>query len=374
MTRIKQFGPSILEANLGARLVRANMVPRSATPPIQWRKFCKNGDAPSAQFVNLLHEATNQAVVHRTRQLFWAAGAKSMLASTSSSRARYRFAFRTSTYMHSLMAFVTMQPPTSANGGLNSYVRLKVFSDTAEATAVATVDFYYGSSPLGTAALGITGWSVAKTVALPVTGLSPNTDYYGTFYDEQGCRLQTATVIEMQSMTEGNDGYLPQSLNQDSEVLSVYRQEVATIQKQLWKYSGAHVFNWTVDDGSTPLTFNGIAATNIIDQSSTTISANTPGLTLDMRHKDRLMQPSGVPVIMKVFADEPYGTVYLKDSAGATVASLTGWGATPSWRSVTFNLPATLAKYDLHAAENLGAGDGTTPFHLYAAACWEYEA
>lgn len=371
-TRRNQFGDSVDINNLGAGLVRAFPAGRSASPPIQWRKFCLNGVAASAQFQNLLNEATNQAVVQRTRQLFTAACRPDLytFAAGSASRASFRFAFRTGTYHSRLHAFVTMQPPRAANGNSPSYVRLKIFSDTAEATAVTTTDFYYGASPQGVGVINASGYRVAKTVSLPVVGLSPNTNYYACFYEQDYGSLQTATVIEMQSMTEHFDGYLPTNLNQDSEVVSTYREKIATIQKNLWKNSGRSLINWTVADGTAPLTRTSATAINIVDGTSTAVSVSTPGYTLDMRYKTRVSQ-STIPGVIKVFGKgsvATIGSVTLKDSTGATLATVSGFGTTASWLSTTFNMPSTLSKYDLHFSSN-----GANTFSLYAVSIYEFE-
>jgi hypothetical protein len=371
--RESRFGTPLLPAELGARLVRALPSTRAATSPIEWRKFCLNGTAPSAQFQNLLHEATNNAVVHRTRQIFWGGSPTALLSSAAASRARYRFAFRTSTYHNNLKVIVVTQPPESTYASSASYVRLKIFSDATETTVAATVDFHHGASPGGSAST-VYGWNYAKITGGYVTGLTPNTDYYGTFYDENNARLQTATVIETQSMTEHIDGYLPTSLNQDSEVLSVYREKVATIQKELWKNSGSHVLNWTVDNGTSPITRTSTTAINIVDNSSTSVSASTPGYTIDMRNKTRRSE-DGVPCVMKAFgkmaSGSNKGAVYLVDSAGNTVDVIFDlWGATPQWQSTSFTIPATLDKYDLRFSRGSTA-DAGNPFSLYAVSIYE---
>jgi hypothetical protein len=377
MTRARPFGVPILRGDLAARLVRANPAPVNTPPPIEWRKFALNGYPASAQFQNKLNEAANQAVTLMPRQLFFVAGRNSgVVSSTPSERARYRFAFRTGPYHHQLLAFVTMQPPGVAYGGYASYARLKIFSDTAEATAVATVDFYYGPNPGGVDYV-CTGWNYAKTVTLPVDGLSANTNYYACFYDELGVRIQTATVIELQSMTQSNSGYLPQSITNDSEVVSTYRANVAAIQKATWKSCGATLLNWTVDDGTVPLTTTSATATNVIDNSSTTISASTPGFTWDLTGSDRISQGGVIPCVMNVFASFSSaalnGAVYLKDSSGATVTSITGaWssGTGAHWESVAFDLPASADKYDLMFARPSSPGT----FSLHSVSIYPYES
>lgn len=377
MTREKQSGPSLLPAVVGARLARSNFIPKTAIPPIEWNKFCLNDYAPSAQFQNQLHEATNQAVLHRTRQLFWSCSNAFHMPSpaVSASVDRYRFAFRTTSYHNAVVAFVTMQPPHGSPGGNSpSYGRLRIYSDISETTAVATLDFNYGASPVGLGGVA-RGWSHARTIMLTTLALSPDTNYYAKFTDEAYGRIQAATVIETQSMTRHLDGYLPTNLTQDSEVLSLYREKVATIQKNLWKNAGPMLLSWTRADGTSPRTTSSLTATNIIDASSTAVSAATPGFTLDERNKDRVMQSSGIPCVMKAYgqmtaATAGGGTVYIKNSAGATVASIpNAWTTTASWQSVSFNLPATSDKYDLHFATH----DVANAFKLYAVSIWEYE-
>jgi hypothetical protein len=48
------------------------------------------------------------------------------------------------------------------------------------------------------------------------------------------------------------------------------------------------------------------------------------------------------------------------------VATISGI-KTEGWYSTTANLPATLAKYDLHYE-----GDGTNTFSFYACSCYSY--
>jgi hypothetical protein len=378
MTRVRPFGLPILRQDVAARLVRASPAPVNTPPPIEWRKFCLNGYPASAQFQNKLNEAANQAVTLMPRQLFWVAG-RNTPAKTSfaTERARYRFAFRTGPYHHQLLAFVAMQPPETTYGASPSYARLKIFSDVSEATTVATVDFLCGANPGGTVNYLTTGWAYTRTVTLPVDGLSANTDYYACFYDELGARIQCTTVIELQSMTQSNSGYLPQSITNDSEVVSTYRANVAAIQKATWKSCGATLLNWTADYGTVPITIASATATNIIDGTSTTISTSTPGFTLDLTGSDRVSQSTGIPCVMKVFATKTAdaaldGTVYLKNSAGSTVASVANqWAVgTTKWAaSSVFYMPASSDKYDIQFNR---AATGT--FQVYAVSIYPYEA
>ena len=374
MPRLKIPGSSLTPGTVGPRQVRGNPASKSASPPIQVRQYCINGYPPSAQYWNQLNEATNQAALYRAKQVFHATGrvgigGAGIESSTASGRNRWRFAFTTGPYTTRLMAMAALAPPDSGFG-VASAGRLRIYSDATESTTVDTAWFYYGANPGGTSAS--TGWQHVRVQLLPIEGLTANTAYYGLWDDQVYGRLISATVFELPSLTEGISGYLPQSLNADSEVLDVYRENVATVQKAIWKQQGSHLICWTVNVQSSPFTIASATPTNLVDGTSTTYSSSIPGFTLDMQYRDRLSQTSGVPVTLKVCASQSSGAtgrVYLKDSTGATVLSITdGWTASAAWQSTTGYLPATEDKYYLVADNNSG---GT--LSVYAVSLYEYE-
>lgn len=118
-----------------------------------------------------------------------------------------------------------------------------------------------------------------------------------------------------------------------------------------------------------------MAFKNFIDDTSTTVSANTPGKTLDMRNRTTLSR-SGVPVRFKVFATNSVagdtGVVKLVDENGADVlvVAVTGGGSTNldthgAWYATDGLLPATLAKYDVHYGGNISGTLVVKEFCLY---------
>lgn len=390
MPRKKPFGDRILTAGLGPRLQKHIAAATTVVPPIQRGRYTRNGQFPDVALINAMNEQTNQGVLYRTKEVARfvgpvaaaTAGALSngiiqSRSAASGDRERWRFAFHTGKYAHAIRATVALVPQSSfANG--NSYARLDVYSDTAEATLVDTVNFNHGAETGGVSGTSA-GWDHVKIVTMYLD-VSPDTDYYGRFNDVDGGRMLAASVCEMSSMTEHFTGYLPQNIAAGSNVLDVHRQNLVTLQYNLWRRGGATVLNWSVNgtvNASSPLTTTSATATNIIDGASTTISAATPGYTLYMTGKERASQAStGVGCRMEVFghldAAGADGRVYLKDSAGSTIASIVDqWTtSTPTWKSTTFNLPAGTDKYDIQFARNTA---GRT-FSLYAISIYEYEA
>ena len=97
-----------------------------------------------------------------------------------------------------------------------------------------------------------------------------------------------------------------------------------------------------------------MATKNLIDNSSTTVSASTPGYTVDLRYHTTLRLASvGVPVRLKVSANSTSssdtGAVLLLDSTGSVMLTcLINGPSGDNWYWTNGYLPATLAKYDLH--------------------------
>lgn len=366
------LGDPLAPGSVGPRQVVANPSTKAASPPLPVNWYCRNGKHPSAEYWNALNEATNQAALYRTKEMFsfvnhtsW----KSWTGSLVGSSARWRAAFHTSRYTHAVGALVMMLPP-DAGYDQNTHAKLTIYSDATETTTVASETFVYGPGPTGTTrTLTLPYWKVITKV---IDGLTPGTDYYCKFSNETYGIVLAATVFDLQSMTENFAGFLSQNLTSQSEIYDSYRQNVATMQKNALKRNGAKVFSWSVDDGTAPLTTTSATSTNIIDRTSTAVSASTPGLTIDMRNKARLSQTSGVPVVMKAFGQMSAGTngtVVLVDSTNTVVASISAaFTTTASWQSVSFNLPATQDKYDIRFSTTAGT------FSLHSISCYQYEA
>lgn len=106
-----------------------------------------------------------------------------------------------------------------------------------------------------------------------------------------------------------------------------------------------------------------MAYRNVVDDSSTSVSAATPGWTVDLRnHTTARLRSQGVPCRFKVCVNSTVGNdtgaIKLVDSTGSTVLTclINNPAATSSsigdWYWVDGYVPATLAKYDVHYGGN----------------------
>jgi hypothetical protein len=314
----------------------------------------------------------------RTKELFRALGRlESGIGGTAvldsfgaGDRARYRFAFRTGPYGYGLGVVVALAPQKSGQSQ-SSYARLDIAN--AAGTVVATQTFVYGVNPQGSTAIPEESWEYLKQVFSFVDGLSPDTAYRGTFYDVDYGRIQSACVFELATLTASEGGYLAMNFANRSGIVDKTRENQATICNALWQKGGAQVFSWTVSDGTVPQSTSSSTPRNILDNMGnapiTTVSASTPGWTLDMTGKARLSQTLGVPVTMEVYASQSavgQGTTQLVDSSGTTILSTTHGPGETGWKTATGVLPAAAAKYDLQFAATSGT------LSVYAASVYEY--
>lgn len=390
MPRLKEYGDKIAPASVGSKQVAQNPSARIMGPPIQRGRFTRNGQVPDVAAINAMMEQTNQGVLYRTKEVFrgvapfgpTSAGGIyngiTLSRTSGTTRTRWRFACHTGPYAASLkiVAYICNSNPDVANA---PYVQFGLTTNTDGVTGANTVNMHYGP-PMSYGGALLSGWGQLKRVVRYIDA-NADTDYYGFFSDVNGARLACATVYEMTSMTENFSGYLPQNLTSGTDVLDVYREKLVTLQYNLWRRAGATVLNWSTNSfDNTPLSTTSATAKNIIDNSSTTVTAATPGYTLDMTGKERVSQASsGVNVRLQVAgamtAAGTGGRIYVLDSAGSTVGSIVdGWSSTGIvWVSTTFAMPASQDKYDIHFAR-AGSDDAGNAFKLYALSMYEYES
>lgn len=352
---------------------------KQAVPPIEIDRFFRNGQHPNPIAQNKINEQANAAVLYRSKEVFSGGGA---LISTdveagntsfgAGDRARWRFAFHTGPYTHSLYCVAVLRPPSSGYTS-NTYARLDIASDAATTTVVGSQTFVFGNEPTNGSAPYAAGWGSYRVIAGYIDGIAGDTDYYGTFYDVDNGILVCASVFDLQSMTEHTGGYLAQSMTTHTPVLNLHRQLPVDISNALWQKGGAHVLNWGVNDGTAPIGTITTTKTNVIDTTSTGApTAATPGYTLDFTNKDRLNSGGLVPCVLaahgKMLAASTGGRVYLVDSSNNVVASIVDqWTTTTlTWKTTTFNMPASVAKYDLQWATAAG-----TTFYLDAISIYE---
>ncbi len=331
----------------------------------QVARYVRNGKVPDAQFQSEITELTNQAAAFRGKEIFRNAGSIAAIPSSFGvgERKRHRFAFHSGPYCDKVIALIVFAP-TDHGTQTNAYGQLLITT-----TAGVTVGAAKRYSPLYIPA-GILDSPGNFTNGFASVDVSPDTDYYGYISDFDQARILSVVVYEQNLAPDTSNGYLTPSVAGNGPIYSSERADIVANAVTLWKRAGSQLLNWcTEDDGFARSTASGTNK-NIVDDTSTLISASTPGFTLDLTGKASLTS-AGVACKIAVYGIRTGSAaqqgVIVKDSAGAPIVILNSAPAAAGWFVGTLTLPATKAKYDLHYYATSGT------LAVYAVSIWEYE-
>jgi hypothetical protein len=358
-------------------------VTKQAHPLIQVNQWVRNGKIVAAELQSRIAETIGHAaysrpklVFHRAAPISGAAGGANIPSSTSGTRTRWRFAWRSGPYARYVYVQMEMAPQNSGAAG-DPYGLLEVSDGTG--TVIGKSEAHWGNSDgTYTDVPRNFGGSIRQLVDpttqdLTVVEIEPDTDYWGVFYDVNYGRIVAAQVWEFSLGADTDNGYPVNAHAVGSPVLVSHRETPAQMARTLWKKGGAHLINWCADtDATAPTTSSAQAGYENVISGSSSVSAASPGWTLDMRKRTTLSRAAlGVPVVMKVTATSTAGntaTVRLVDSSGTTVLEQ-ACDQAGEFNYVTAGyIPATLAKYDLHW------GGTSDAFTLYSVNVYEYDA
>jgi len=385
MPQLRTYGnPHIGDAD--TQCVISVPTPPTAIAPIQVRRWVRNGKAPDSTFINRVREASNFAVLYRSKQVWGGIGYDGFNApSSSTGGTAFRFACHTGPYTHAFYVKGIIYPPLNPSTQAGTIV--KVYSDAAMTTLVSSLNLYYGAKPVGTGF----GWRMARVMSGWIDGVAPDTDYYCSISSVDSGKVGGLAIFDMQSLSETAAGYLGTNLTVLSPIVVSDRTQPHDALKAVWKRGGSHILNWSTARLANPVSssvdgngfvgpdnYNTSISTtpvNLIDRSSTTFGTNVPMYYLDMTMKDRVGQNGLVPCVMKVWgfgaATPGDGTVTLVNSAGTTIATVTGFStsSSPQWVGTTFLMPATLDRYALMYKSNTAG----VRFYVGQVSIWEQE-
>lgn len=341
--------------------------------PLQPMRHARNGLIPSCVEETEATGSLNFAAhVRGKNAITWAVPIASIPTGVGSTRTRWRGAFHTSPTHRRLrvMLYMAHADTTGGGGGGSNPSATITATDATEGVTYGSNTFSYGTllgSPVDTPDRFGGGEII-------LGGCPADSHVYLRIDDVNGGRLIAISVCEENlKLISGNGYVLPAGVSVSSPILDARRETRFELATQLWKRGAAQLWNWSRDLMSSPFTNATGTFTNVIDGTSTAVSAATPGATLDLRYC-RTRGLSTVPVKFyvraKMSAGSDTGEVSLMNSAGSPVLTLSINGSTESWYSGTVNLPATETKYDIHAANP----DASETLSVYASSLAQYLA
>lgn len=348
---------------------------------LQRSQWVRNAKYPDASLYSFLSGDLNRVIRYQTKEVFHAmsplGSIKTPSSGTPTTQQRWRGAFHASPFSRYLVARVIMAMSAASTSSSSRHSTLTLSSSTTYASTLATAEFHYGStagSILDTpnefgilAGIPVDSSGVAYDLFL---GGVADSDLY-LLWEDFGARLISATVYELSVAATTENGYLKDSFTAFQPIFDTHRQGIVNNATSQCKGGGPQLICFTVErDSDGAISSTSATAKNVVDNSTTAVSAASPGYTLDLTNRARVGTGT-VPCVFKAFAKKSAGTagtVVLKNSAGSVLATVSVTSTTAQWFSTTVNLPATSAKYDIQYA-----GDGTNTNTVYAASLYRDE-
>lgn len=367
------FTVSKLGINTTGGLLQTSSIPTTvaADPPIQVSRWARNGKHPNALAESMKSNAGNAAAMFKTKEVFSSPGYLGYLASNGMTVGtgvvnRWRCAFRTGPITDLIDADVYAQGD-STYGTAASFGQLVL---TEVATGIATTTMF----PVGAQVSGAGILADTKLVTQRID-VKPGTDYNAVFSDH-GTNMYQATIRELASLLGFNGGYLPANIASGGGILDGYRQNAAQLARDLWQKGAWTIFNWSIEDGTLPVSTSSSSFTNLLDSyvtssgttaGSATINSTSAGFSVDTTGRGRRSQlnNAGIPIVIACYGScdvNASAYLYLYNSSGALVANQDEFmTTTPGWAYFTGFLPAGKNdKYDLRIATDPGT---TSKFH-----------
>lgn len=341
-------------------------IPQLISGDLQPARWARNDRYPTPYFQAQIVAAANQAARWRSRQVArFVSPLDGIPASGGTGRGRWRWAWRSGPrarylWTRAVLAQVHATGTVAPHG-------LVTITD-ALGTLVGASEHYYGpisASPVDAPSeLGVLDRQLADGGA-PIA-IAPNTEYRGLATDEDS-RLVALAVYELSAESDDGNGYLLDKAVSLGPVYDSDRGGPAQLLREMWNGGGAQLATWSVNRQAAPRTRTSATPINLIDNTTTAISATAPGLALDGRYRSTIRRAGQVPITMWVYASQSadQGVVKLVDSAGAEVCVVRVASPTARWASATKWIPATVDKYGLYYASN---GSATLSVHAVSVA------
>ncbi len=346
---------------------------------LQPKRWCKNGCVPDGSFIRTVGDAQNHIMRFRRKVIlchpvmtFYGNGGLSYGSTSAAGTTNlWRVRFH-SGHGAARLRFAIANDDT---GSTNPRITIDA---TIAGGATTSRTIYLGLQASGGSRRGPS----SLNWRYPTINISANTTYEILVKAiDTACPLGI-TAIEESTSDVTADYYFNYEPGAGTPIYDVIRQRYLQGLSEMWRHNGSHLLSWThVNNTGSPQaapTFNSATWTNVVDRSSTSVSASTPGFYLGdsgyrLDNRCRLSDGTTLNVVFAVYASTNVGStgeVRLHDGSSA-ICSVTGIGTTAQWYTSTTTISNcdTLGKVDLQARDS-------TPntLTLHAASLYTYLA
>lgn len=344
-------------------------VPLSLPRKLHERRFARNGMFAAANFYARAANNLNHINLYRRKEVFNYArpigppggGSPGIGAGAAGTVTRWRFRCHTghaAAQLHFKMGIALAE-----TSGTDPYVEWDV--TIAGGATTTSSEIHYGFT-------SISKTDVPSEWAWPGVSVdvSPNTTYECALKVVDYARPFACSVFEIPHAPDDSvDHFTRLGYAVTQPILDADRGDFLAALTNLWKHNATSLIHWTRDTTSPTR----VSATfiNILDNTSTAISASTPGYTFDLSQHQTANRAT-VPVVFAVHGSTSAGSagkVRLRTTGGTDLAAIVNVGTASQWYTTTALLPVGSTKADLQFA-----CDGANTLTLNAVSLYEYEA
>lgn len=330
---------------------------------VQPPRYARNGQLVTAAFYSKIARMQNHVVGYRRR---WLGGLtqrnQGFKATESGSVAQWRMYFRAGHGAESIYVRLLLAPADNAAAAAPS-VTVQLYNPV---TLLAGLSFSRNIGVIDASAADVPDDFIDSNGTLAVTD---DTAYGLDFNTVDYARIVAATVWEIATrpVDDTVDGAVDPRYSLADPILDYKARAMAQGQTELLSSNRHHLISWS-SYGTSAITNATSTYKNILDGTSTTVTAATPGWYVQNQYCNTLSR-TGVPCVFAVWASATLngGLVQLTDGTNTLT---TGNVTTAGWYTVAGTIPAAAAtKYDVHAKGDAGGGAIT----VSAFALLEYE-
>lgn len=309
-------------------------------PAIIAARYSRNGMPAPVQAQNQLASGFNQAWRWRTRELSSIGGRLTAImasAGAGPTEVARAYSWTSANALRARYSILLAKPSSAAIA--DPYVQVDLYDSSG--SLIGSGAAHYGSA---TGAPNDTPDEWQEHTGT-IEGLDGNAGAFCTCIvnANNNARLIDCTVWEESTDPDTVSGY-QLGVTNTQPILDVQRSALATFTSEMIDHNGGTQVCLT----DVPFPTSSVTQKNIFDQTSTTVTVNTPGITLDLRYKGRKSKTT-VPLNVAVFGACSVGAngifkVY--DATGAVVLTLGPFSTTPGWLVGSFNATLVQQKYD----------------------------
>lgn len=289
-------------------------------------------------------------------------GAGPAWVSPTTTRDRWKAAFHSSPYCGVLRCEL-LQFRQALDAGVIHAAAGTIVVTIASLVGVAVAKLAIGGAPGSLAiddnAIDMRNMFIASGVFVDATtgapiALTPDTDYQITVTENEFAAVAAITIFEDTMPGDTGNGHLMSNVASQTPIYASDRQGVANILRSMWLRGSKHIFNWSrlLNRGSGVVESpNTASATlkNILDGTSTSVTASSPGFYTDLSVGLTRLNVAGVKAIVQVWgkcSSAANGLVRLKQASGGQI-DVGPFTTSFSWVSGTAQLDATAGKIDM---------------------------